>query len=156
MDARNAETLTVLRASPVTLSGLLRGVSEADAATPAFDAEDEWSIAGIVFHLAYAEQVWLDRRVRLMVENQDPVLPSYPRPDFALPPKLAESLADFEFRRGRSLAYLASLTPKDWARSGRHEALGAITVARAASYVAAHDAEHLAQIARRLTSAQNR
>jgi uncharacterized damage-inducible protein DinB len=151
METSHADLLTILRATPVTLDGLLRGVSEARTNQPGPSEDDAWSIAAIVCHLVTAEEAWLVRRVRLMAEQDNPFLPYYDDPDYTRPPALSESLTDFRQRRAESTAYIESLTDQAWSRPGQHVYQGPITIGWTISHIAAHDAEHLVQIARRLT-----
>jgi|ERR671937_63245 uncharacterized damage-inducible protein DinB len=150
----HTDLLTVLRSTPISLRALLLGMSDEDASRAGPVPEDEWSPAAIAYHLVHAEEAWLERRVRTMAEQDDPYLPYYDDPDYSRPPPLAESLADIERRRAASVAYLEALPDEAWTRTGRHERWGPITIAWAISHVAAHDAEHLAQIARRLAPAR--
>ena len=53
--------------------------------------------------------------------------------------------------RGRHVRLLRSLKPADWRRSGTLSPLGKVTIAGIVRHVAAHDAAHTAQIARRLS-----
>ena len=148
----HTDLLTVFRSTPVTLRALLQGISDEDASRPGPGPEDEWSPAAIAYHLVHAEEAWLERRVRMMAEQVDPYLPYYDDPDYSRPPRLTESLADFERRRMASVAYIEALPGEAWSRTGRHERWGPVTIAWVISHVAAHDAEHLAQIARRISA----
>jgi hypothetical protein len=148
----HADLVTVLRSTPVTLHALLRGISDEAASRPGPVPDDEWSPAAIAYHLLHAEEAWLERRVPMMAEQDDPYLPYYDDPDYSRPPALTESLADFGRRRAASIAYIESLPDGAWTRSGRHERWGPITIGWAISHVAAHDAEHLAQFARRVSA----
>ena len=56
----------------------------------------------------------------------------------------------YELRR-RHVRLLRSLKPADWHRSGTLSPLGKVTIAGIVRHVAAHDAAHTAQIARRLS-----
>jgi hypothetical protein len=83
------------------------------------------------------------------VEEDRPPLPYYPDADYSKP-GLRESLGEFNRMREANVAYLESLEPEAWRRHGDHERWGDITVTWAVRHVAAHDAEHLAQLAQRL------
>ena len=53
--------------------------------------------------------------------------------------------------RRRHVRLLRSLKPAEWRRSGTLSPLGKVTIAGIVRHVAAHDAAHTAQIARRLS-----
>src|SRR5262249_52441391 len=56
----------------------------------------------------------------------------------------------FVRRRSETLALLGSLSPAQWRRGGRHPSRGPLTIADYAEALAAHDANHLAQLQRAL------
>ncbi len=142
------DLLTVLRSTPETLRGLVRGLSDAEARRG--QSEDDWCVSQIAAHLVDGEESWF-KRIRLMREEERPRLVWYPDRDLVAP-GLAESLAEVEKLRGETVAYLEGLQPPDWRRGGDYPGRwGAITISWAARHLAAHDAAHLAQIARRLT-----
>ena len=145
------DLLAILSSTPTTLQALTAGLSD-EVARRRQEPPDEWSVAEIAAHLVDAEQSWLSRRVRLMREQDEPDLPYYPDPDYAKP-ALAESLNEFNRLREANLAYLESMQPTDWRRRGTHVRWGPISITWAVRHVAAHDAEHLAQLARRLARA---
>ena len=88
--------------------------------------------------------------MRLMKEQDGPFLPYYPDLDLNQP--LAWSVGEVTRSRSENVAYLETLDPVDWDRGGNHERWGPITILWAVRHIAAHDAEHLAQIARRRQS----
>jgi hypothetical protein len=102
-----------------------------------------------VAHLVDAEQAWMSRRIKLMAEQDEPPLPYYPDADYTKP-TLQESLSEFARRRDENLAYLETLPPPAWRRRGIHPRWGEITITWAVRHIAAHDAEHLAQLSRGL------
>ena len=148
-----AELLDAYRATPPILRALLRGV-DADTARTRTD-RDGWSIVEVVAHLGDAEERALGR-VRRMVREDDPALPGYDEAALAVERRyreqdLGEALGRFQALRAEHVAELAALAPDGWSRTGRHEEVGAITVQSLTAHMAAHDAVHLAQIARLLT-----
>jgi uncharacterized damage-inducible protein DinB len=148
-EKERSDLLTILLATPETLTALTAKLTDKDA-NRREQPPDEWSIAEIAAHLLDAEQSWLERRVRLMKEQDDPFLPYYPDLDLNRP--LQRSLAELRAARAKNVAYLEALAPADWERPGNHERWGPITILWAVRHIAAHDAEHLAQIGRRVAT----
>jgi DinB superfamily len=151
-DKERLDLITILRSTSATLNALLAGVGEQEARRGT-GVPDEWSTAEIVAHLVDAEQAWLTRRIRLMAEEQRPTLRYYPDEDYSKP-ALRESLAEFERLRESNVVYLESLPAAAWKRHGTHQRWGDITITWAVRHIAAHDAEHLAQLSRSLPLAQ--
>lgn len=60
------------------------------------------------------------------------------------------ALAVFAAHREAYVTELRALPPEAWARAGRHEEQGRISVENHALHMATHDVQHLAQIARAL------
>jgi DinB superfamily len=137
------DVLTMLRSAPATLTGLVSGLGE-DLARR--QVGEEWSIAAIVAHLVDGEWAWFTR-IRRMATEEQPLMEMFPNADYS-GRSLGESLTGYVRNRAQDLDYLESLAPARWARRGRHELWGDIDVLWAARHLAAHDAEHFAQIAR--------
>jgi uncharacterized damage-inducible protein DinB len=138
------DLLLILRSAPDTLTSLVNGLTEERARNR--PREGEWSIGEIVAHLVDGEWAWFTR-VRLMSTEERPHMQAFPNADYTKP-TLHESLASYVRNRREDLAYLENLAPQQWSRSGRHELWGEIDVLWAVRHLAAHDAEHFAQIAR--------
>jgi hypothetical protein len=145
------DLLTILSSTPATLRALVAGLGDEEARRR-HGPPDEWSVSEIAAHLVDAEQAWLQRRIRLMAEQDHPRLPYYPDLDYTRP-GLPESLEEFAGLRQANVAYLEALPPPDWRRRGTHERWGEITITWAVRHIAAHDAEHLAQLSRVLARA---
>ena len=148
-----AELLDVYRSTPVILAALLRGLPPAAARTAADGAD--WSIVEVVAHLGDTEERALER-VRHMVREDNPELPGYDEAALAVERcyremDLGEALQRFTSLRAEQVAELAGLAPEAWTRTGRHQEVGTITVQSLTAHMAAHDAVHLAQIARLLS-----
>ena len=73
-----------------------------------------------------------------------------PNPDYTKLSALRAWTNFYELRR-RHLSLLRSLKPDEWRRSGTLTHVGRITIASLVRHMAAHDATHAAQIARRLS-----
>ena len=61
-----------------------------------------------------------------------------------------EALGAFRRRRGEVLTLLRALSSGEWERGGRHLGRGRLTLAQWVASLAAHDDNHLAQLARAL------
>jgi hypothetical protein len=138
------DVLRMLAATPDTLR-VVAGTLSDDAAARRPDPE-EWSAGEVVAHLVDAEVSWF-KRIHLMVDEDRPRLVWYSNPDYSLPP-LRESLDTFLRMRTEDVAYLEALPERAWERTGDHEHWGHIDVIWAGRHLAAHDADHLAQISR--------
>lgn len=156
-DAR-AELLDVYRSTPTTLRALIRDLpDEVVRAGGEVEAEDEWSIVEIVCHLRDAEERAL-ARVRRMLAEDHPALEPYDQAEVARASNYrAQSLEDaleaFTRLRAEHVSVLQALDDAGWQRSGHHAEVGDITVEQLTAHMAAHDAVHLAQIARRILPA---
>ncbi len=153
MDER-AELIETYRATPVTLRALVRGIDDEQARQR--PTAGEWSIVEVVAHLGDAEER-AHERVRRMIEEEHPFLPAYDPAALAeqrnyRSMSLAQALERFERLRAEHVATLARLDAAGWQRRGQHEETGAITVESLTRHMAAHDAIHLAQIARIITA----
>jgi hypothetical protein len=142
------DLITMLRSTPATLNALTAGLTD-EAARRHPPPPDEWSTSEIAAHLVDAEQAWMSRRIKLMAEDDEPPLPYYPDADYSIP-TLQESLSEFGHLRDENLAYLETLPAAAWRRRGTHPRWGDISITWAVRHIAAHDAEHLAQLSRQL------
>jgi len=147
-------TLPTLRATPSVVRGLVEGVPEAvrQAAPPPDAKAGDWSISTVVAHLidGHRRQVG---RIRLMVEQDNPVLPNVDEwasmeASGLLGRPTEELLATFEELRGADVPWYAGLDAGELARTGVHSVAGEVTVANILNHAAYHDAQHLGQIAR--------
>ncbi|MGC1377248.1 MAG: DinB family protein [Anaerolineales bacterium] len=146
--------LDTFRSTPDILNGLLRNVSQEQAAA-ARGGDENWSVVQVLCHLRDAEERNLER-IRLMRNQDNPVLEGYDQEQWArernyAAARLDEALAAFLKRRAATLAELKTLAPQEWERPGLHSEAGPITVLSHLQRLLRHDAIHLAQIARQLT-----
>jgi len=113
------------------------------------DTPGAWTIAEILNHLLDAERRYFSR-VRRLRREKNPQMKVMPDADVTKLTALQAWKVYYELRR-RHVRLLRSLKPADWRRSGTLSPLGKVTIAGIARHVAAHDAAHTAQIARRLS-----
>jgi hypothetical protein len=148
------DLLDALRATPDTLTGLLAGVTQAEAHA-AKGGDEGWSVVEVLCHLRDAEDFSL-QRIKLMFEQDNPDIHPYDQEKLAIERDYASedlhaALFAFIRLRQREIALLESLAPEDWERSGNHLEIGRITIFSHALHKVAHDAVHCAQIARQLS-----
>ena len=127
-----------------TLGLLLGDLSEEVAESPG-----DWTIAQILNHLLDTENRYLGR-VRRMRREDRPAMRMMPDPDYTKLSTLKARTRFYELRR-RHLRLLRALQPAEWRRSGTLSPVGKISIAGLVRHLAAHDARHAAQIARRLS-----
>lgn len=146
--------LDTFRSTPDILNGLLRNVSQEQAAA-ARGGDENWSVVQVLCHLRDAEERNLER-IRLMRNQDNPVLEGYDQEQWArernyAAARLDEALAAFLKRRAATLAELKTLASQEWERPGLHSEAGPITILSYLQRLLRHDAIHLAQIARQLS-----
>lgn len=146
----NAEMLETYRANLVTLEALLLGV-DAERARERPSA-DSWSIVEVVAHLGDTEER-SHQRVQRMLNEDNPLLEGYDEQVLAAERRyhemdLGEALERFKAERAAQLATLGALDADGWARPAVHNEFGPLTVASLTAVMLAHDAVHLAQVAR--------
>lgn len=137
--------LDALSATPGDLERLVSGV--ADSRLTHRPSPEEWSIADVLCHLVMIEELAL-ARLRLMVEQQPPVIPPiFPDPaahDVNQP--LATLLSDFRQARLAMLAFLRELKAGDWQVTAVHPTQGSISVRFLVQHHVDHDTTHLNQL----------
>lgn len=151
------DLLDALKATPETLTGLLAGVSEAQARA-ARGGDEDWSVVEVICHLRDAEETSL-QRVEAMRDQDVPLIAGYDQEALARERNyksadLDSALAGFITFRQRLVATFSALTPEQWERAGQHNELGRITIFSHAVHKVSHDAIHCAQIARQLVAAE--
>jgi DinB family protein len=146
------EVVAVLARTPATLDAMLRGLP--NTWVRCNEGNDTWSAFDIVGHLIVGERTDWMTRLRIILENGE-ARPFDPFDRFAqfweTQGKSLEQLLD-EFARLRSenLAALQQLNlqPEDFARRGRHPALGVVTLSELLATWAVHDLTHMHQLSR--------
>lgn len=145
-------SLALLAKTPAALNALLRELP--DAWTRRNEGEKTWSAFDIVGHLIHCEHADWMPRVRCILAHGD----SQPFPPFdrgghvkavegKSMPQLLDELLEI---RAKNVAELRGLhlTEVDLARRGRHPGLGIVTMSELLATWAAHDLNHLHQMAR--------
>jgi hypothetical protein len=138
-----ARALELMAATPAVLRSLIHaGPPELLGVAP---SPEGWSAAQVVNHMLRIETELINRRVELMLEQENPEFPApTPGPDDDRP--VAAKLADWERARAENLRLLGSLSSEQLARGGRHPRWGAITVREHVVEWAYHDLDHLRQL----------
>jgi uncharacterized damage-inducible protein DinB len=108
-----------------------------------------WSIAEIMNHMLDTERRYYGR-MRRMRREQMPRMRVMPDADYTRLSALT-AWKQFYALRKRHIRFLRRLKPDEWKRLGTLSPIGEITIAALARHMAAHDAMHTAQIARRLS-----
>ena len=117
-------------------------------------AHDAWSATEIVCHLRDIEQIF-HARLAMILTRDEPPLPEAEPERWARERQYGRqdptrALVDFRQRRGESLERLVTLSPGDWQRGGEHPAGGRLSIDMLVARLAAHDDNHLDQLARAL------
>jgi uncharacterized damage-inducible protein DinB len=146
------DALPLLRATPQVLRAWLSDLPE--SWIMANEGPDTWSPFDIVGHLIHGERTDWMPRVELLLAHGD-AKPFVPFDRFAqfrdsagkTLPDLLETFAEL---RQANLSHLESLhlQPRDLLRRGLHPELGRVTLGQLLATWAAHDLNHLGQIAR--------
>ena len=109
-----------------------------------------WSINDVLGHLCDHAR-FLHQRLSMMINLEEPRLASYDEQELAAE-RAAQSasmddlLAEFSQRRAATVEMLSELVHWNWARTGRHEQLGRISIRQLVDRALAHDEDHLAQV----------
>ncbi len=147
-----AESVAVLTRTPGTLNAMLRGLP--DTWVRCNEGTDTWSAFDVVGHLIVGERTDWMPRLRIILENGE-ARPFDPLDRFLqfreTQGKTLEQLLDeFARLRSESLAELRrlNLQQEDFARRGRHPALGVVTLSELLATWTVHDLTHMHQLSR--------
>lgn len=152
MEHNLEQTMALLERTPGTLDALLRDLP--DSWTQRNEGEKTWSAFDVVGHLIHGERTdWMPRIRRVLEFGETKAFEPFDR--FAQEREsqgktLAQLLDEFAGLRAENLKQLRALNlrKEDFARRGKHPALGTVTMAELVSTWAAHDLTHLHQITR--------
>ena len=152
MEHNLQHTISLLSRTPAALNALLRDLP--DAWTFQNEGENTWSAFDVVGHLIHAERTDWMPRARLILQFGDTQkfepFDRLAQVRESQGKSLAQLLDEFARLRSGNLAELRALhlKPDDFARRGRHPALGVVTLSELLATWAAHDLTHLHQISR--------
>lgn len=152
MQATLDSTIHLLTRTPRTLNVLLRDMPA--SWTLCNEGGSTWSAFDVVGHLIHAEHTdWIPRARWILEFGESRAFEPFDRSghEALTRGKVLEQLLDeFAQARSQSLAELRAmnLQGRDFERRGRHPALGIVTLSQLLATWAAHDANHLHQIAR--------
>ena len=113
----------------------------------------EWSILQILCHLWRAETEVHQQRLRMILGEDNPFIPSLPPPGPDIPEchdDGMEVFARFRAERQRTMATLAELDADDWRRPARHSIFGLTNLLEMAYFTAQHDRLHITQLCQTL------
>ncbi len=147
---RKQGALRLQATTPARLRRAMAELSRADLARR--PAPGKWSIKEIICHLADVEVVngW---RYRMILAQSGSPLTAFDQDRWAnetayLRQDPALALEAFTALRRRHLALIRATPRSTWTRFGLHEERGRITFGDLVEWEAAHDLNHLAQVAR--------
>ena len=148
------DLMNAYQATPETLKALLRNYSQGEF-TSAHGVEQEWSVVEVVCHLRDTEEASL-RRTLLMRDEKNPQLTARDPAKLAIEQNYASTpldlaLSTFLQLRATHVQELIALAAEQWECTGEHISAGPITISGQIAHLVAHDAIHLAQIARQLS-----
>ncbi len=152
MELTLENTIPLLARTPAVLDALLRGLP--DPWTSSREGENTWSPADIVAHLIHAEREdWIPRIAIILESGETRPFPKFDRWGYIAESRttpLGNLLDEFVQHRARSLQALEgmNLQTSDFDRRGRHPGLGVVTIGDLLATWAAHDLNHLHQMAR--------
>lgn len=146
------QTISLLAHTPAALNALLRDLPE--AWTRRNEGEKTWSAYDVIGHLIHGELTDWMPRVRMIVESGDSrtfePFDRWAQERESRGKTLAQLLDEFARLRSKNLGELRALKlqPEDYAKRGRHPALGVVTLSELLATWAVHDLTHLHQISR--------
>jgi hypothetical protein len=149
--------LRSLRKNPVILHGLIKNVWQ-DQARRFKDGPDGWSVVEVVCHLRDLEEVFYQRALRMLNEDE-PVFEAVDQNDIArrgnyINQTLSRVFEEYVEKRRRTLLFFNGLTVEQWQRGGIHPEDGHITLLEQAFQIGAHDTDHIEQIVRAMGLAE--
>jgi hypothetical protein len=145
-------TISLLTRTPAALNALLRDLPE--VWTFRNEGENTWSAFQVVGHLLHGERTDWMPRVRIVLEFGEArafePFDRWGQERESQGRSLGELLDEFARLRSENLGELRAmnLRQEDFARRGRHPALGVVTLSELLATWTAHDLTHLHQISR--------
>lgn len=160
MNFELGQAMEVLERTPRVLRGMLAGLS--DGWIRGNYGDDTFSPFDVVGHLITGERTdWIPRVNRILHEGTTKPFDKYDRYaqfEASRGKSIGQLLDEFERLRGESLAALRAmkLAPAHLAKKGMHPALGEVTLENLLATWAAHDLNHIAQIAKAMATQYER
>lgn len=114
-------------------------------------SEGEWSIKEVLGHLCDNAK-FLQTRLYRMINQEQPLLPSWDQEEQwrernAQHALVQDLLFEFSTQRGETVGMLADLVHWNWARQGRHQEHGRLSVRQLVDLALAHEEDgHLPQV----------
>ena len=146
------QTMTLLERTPAALGTLLRGLPE--TWTMRNEGPDTWTVFDVIGHLIHGELTdWMPRARMILDHGESRAFEPFDRLAQERESKgksLSQLLDEFARLRSKNLDDLRAmdLQPSDFARTGKHPALGSVTLGELLATWAVHDLTHLHQISR--------
>jgi hypothetical protein len=152
MEQNLQNTIALLSRTPKALDALLRDLSEDWIFRN--EGDKTWNAFDVVGHLVHGERTdWMPRARMVLEFGESKTFVPFDR--WAQTRKsqgksLPQLLDEFARLRAENLRELRAmnLRPEDFGRSGRHPALGVVTLSQLLAAWAAHDLTHLHQLSR--------
>jgi uncharacterized damage-inducible protein DinB len=137
-----------LKALPGRVASEIEGLSEEQLRFR--PGAGEWSIKEVCGHLRDFAEI-NDRRLHRMATQERPLLPGVDQEQLARERNHQESdieavLEEFRVHRLRTVELLSELVHANWARQGRHEETGIISIRQMTEQIIAHEESHLEHI----------
>jgi hypothetical protein len=146
------EAIAVLSRTPAAVDALLRGLPEVWVNSN--EGRDSWSAFDIVGHLIVGERTDWMPRLRIILESGDArafdPFDRFAQAKESQGKSLEQLLDEFARLRRENLVALEALNlqPEDFARRGKHPALGAVTLGELLATWVVHDLTHVHQLSR--------
>ncbi len=146
------QTTALLSHTPAALDALLRDLPASWTTTN--EGDGTWTVLEVVGHLIVGERTdWMARTRMILESGESRAFERFDRDGYKQimeGKSLEELLDEFAMLRSKNLAELRALTLSggDLERTGRHPALGTVTLSQLLATWAAHDLTHLHQISR--------
>jgi len=150
--SRRMDLLETLSRTPALLAQVVTQVPDALVRV----RSGPFALVEHLWHLGDLEREGFGERIRRILAEEDPFLPDFDGERIArereyvklpLPP----ALAAFASARDETLRLLRSVSGKQWARAGRQEGVGIVTLADLPRRILDHDLAHLNELADLLT-----
>ena len=146
--AGRLEIIESLRVLPERVREEVGGLSEEQLRFR--PGEGQWCIKEVIGHLRDFAEIDHDRLMR-MISMESPLLPGYDQEELVrerkyLEADLAPVLSELASFREQTVHVLTELVDANWARQGRHEETGRMSILQFMERLARHEAMHLEHV----------